>query len=129
MHIPALPGALNSTVSPTLDWTRSTACRRIFAAGAPASGAACCIPIRPCLIWNPNTEVQVQFCCRVAELHTSLTLQVKTTQEFLSIADEVNTWRRHLHMLLDIPLNAPGLKKMKMETRTVENPQSNPPSY
>ena len=32
-------------------------------------------------------------------------------------------WRtcRHLHMLLDTELDAPGLRRMKMETRTVDD--------
>lgn len=30
---------------------------------------------------------------------------------------------RHLHALLDTPLEAPGLRRMKMETRTVEGPK------
>lgn len=33
---------------------------------------------------------------------------------------------RHLHMLLDIPLEAPGLARMKMETRTVIDPVTGP---
>lgn len=35
--------------------------------------------------------------------------------------------RRHLHALLDTPLEAPGLQRMKMETRTVEGPKGTPP--
>ncbi len=34
--------------------------------------------------------------------------------------------RRHLHMLLDIPLEAPDLARMKMETRAVDDPATGP---
>lgn len=33
---------------------------------------------------------------------------------------------RHLHMLLDISLEAPGLARMKMETRAVDDPVTGP---
>ena len=33
---------------------------------------------------------------------------------------------RHLHALLDTPLDAPSLRRMKMETRTVEDSEGKP---
>ena len=77
-----------------------------------------------CLETNSRSP-KVRKCSTVAACLTASTEgRGNDLEAILRLSSGAPPARRHLHQLLDLPLHAPGLVKMKMETACVDWPSA-----